>query len=175
MMPTPPQLPRCTFVVRWAPSLALIFFLAGCGSPSDLPPVAVGAPAPTFELRDLEGTEVASADFSGSPTVINFWATWCAPCRKEKPELAALARAGEVAVVGVALDEKGAETVRPFVDKYQPPYAILLGDKATFQRFGGFSVPYSLLLDSDQKILKIYRGPVTKTRIERDLATARKG
>lgn len=164
--PSPPAGPGS----RAAGALLLMLLLVSCGPPAAPTAVAVGAPAPSFELEDLEGTRVESATWKGRPTLINFWATWCQPCRKEKPELVALAEGGRIAVVGIALDEGGAETVAPFVEQHRPPYDILLGDKETFRRFGGYTIPYSLLVDRDGTVVEIYRAPVTRKRVEGDLA-----
>ena len=151
---------------------ALLVAIAACGAPQDEVSVAIGSPAPSFELEDLDGSAVASSTYSGRPALLNFWATWCQPCLKEEPELEALATSGQMAVVAIALDEKGAKTVAPHVEKHRPSFDILLGDQATFERFGGYTIPYSLLLDRQGKVLRIYRGPITRLEVEEDLRGA---
>jgi thiol-disulfide isomerase/thioredoxin len=99
----------------------------------------------------------------------NFWATWCQPCLKEIPELKKLAAESKVQIVGIALDKSGLKAVGPFVERHGINYAILLGDQETFQRFDGFGIPHTLVLDSSYKVFKVYRGAVTREALEKDL------
>ncbi len=151
--------------------LPLLAFLA-CGGTTVPAEVVLGSEAPDFELTALDGTTVDSLSLAGRPVVINFWATWCMPCRKEIPELRQLAAESEVQVVGIALDEGGAESVRPFVEEHGIDYLVLLGNQKVFKRFNGYTIPYTLLLGADREILGIYRGPTTREAIERDLSSA---
>ena len=144
--------------------------LAGCGAPAPTH-LEVGAVLPEFALPSLDGTKASSADLIATDglTLINFWATWCGPCRSELPELVALDASPTLAVVGIALDDKGAETVAPFVAEHGLPYPILLGHQKIFQRLGGIAIPYTLIVDPSGRVLKIYRGPVSRARLARDL------
>ena len=147
----------------------------GCGGAEEPAGVAVGSPAPTFKLKSLDGRTVESGSLKGRPVVLNFWATWCAPCQEEIPELKALAAGGAAEVVGVALDEGGPDAVSPFVGRHGINYTVLLGDQETFMRFDGGVIPYTLLLDSSQRVVKIYRGATTRATLERDLKAAGQG
>jgi len=150
----------------------LTFSLCGCGtSEPDPVNVVVGSQAPNFVLTSLDGATVKSGTFKGSPLVLNFWATWCQPCMTEIPELKELAAGSKAKVIGIALDQEGAKTIKPFVATNQINYMVLVGDEEVFQRFNGVGIPYTLLLDSSQRILKIYRGPTTRKAIEDDLKT----
>ncbi len=155
-----------------APLVLLLVAVGACGGGAQSAEVAVGSEAPEFELTALDGTTVDSRSLAGRPVVLNFWATWCMPCRKEIPELRSLAAESELQVVGIALDEEGEESVAPFVERYGIDYLVLLGDQTTFQRFNGYTIPYTLLLGADRKVLGIYRGPTTREAIERDLSAA---
>lgn len=137
--------------------------------------LAIGAPAPAFSLPALDGSTVESSKLTGKPLVLNFWATWCQPCLKEIPELKALAGSGQVNVVGVALDEEGRSTVAPFVERHQIAYTILLGNQSVLQRFAGFGIPHTVVLDSAWRVLNVYRGPTTRAAIESDIADAAGG
>ena len=101
--------------------------------------------------------------------VLNFWATWCANCKKELPMLQELAQHPQVKVIGIALDEGGRNAVQPFVEKNGINYTILLGNQQIFTRFNGLAIPYTLILDRNQQIVNIYRGPVGKEAIKADL------
>ncbi|MEM7583182.1 MAG: TlpA disulfide reductase family protein [Acidobacteriota bacterium] len=129
----------------------------------------MGGEIPAFTLPSLAGAEVASSSFDGRPVVINFWATWCQPCLKEIPELIELAADDRLEVVGIALDTEGESVVRPFVERQGMDYTILLGHQDIFQRMGGLTIPYTLVLDGSQQVVNIYRGPATRADIESDL------
>ena len=133
-------------------------------------PVGVGSPAPAFTLPRLEGGELASATLIGRPVILNFWATWCQPCRKEFPVLNALDRDSRVEVVTIALDEDGQRIVAPFVRREGLEYTVLLGNQEVFERFNGFTIPYTLVLDPAQTVVGTYRGPASAEDLRRDLA-----
>jgi thiol-disulfide isomerase/thioredoxin len=83
---------------------------------------------PHFAYRDLDGRERSSAEFADRVVVINFWATWCPPCRKETPEFVALQKdfGDKVQFIGIAIDDE--EPVREFAETYAMNYPVLLGD-----------------------------------------------
>lgn len=142
----------------------------GCdGGGQESGSIALGNRAPEFSLKSLEGTTVTSSSLEGEVVVLNFWATWCGPCLSEIPELKEVAASSKARVVGIALDEQGLKAVKPFVDRYGLNYTVLLGDQALFQRFHGFGIPYTLVLDRSQRVVRIYRGPTTKKLLEQDL------
>jgi cytochrome c biogenesis protein CcmG/thiol:disulfide interchange protein DsbE len=151
-----------------------------CGSASDeAGSVEIGQRAPGFALKSLDGSTVASHSLTGHIVVLNFWATWCAPCVKELPDLQQVAANPGVKVVGIALDEDGAKTVKPFVEQHglqqAANYTVLLGDQQLFDRFNGMGIPYTLLLDREQRVVKVYRGPTTKEVLEEDMKEITQG
>ena len=155
--------------------IVVCFFVAGlsmsCGGPGSSGPgsVVIGSRAPNFSLKSLDGTTVTSSSLEGSAVVLNFWATWCGPCMKEIPDLKQVAARAGVKVVGIALDEDGLKAVKQFVERQGINYTVLLGDQDLFQRFNGYGIPYTLVLDRSQRVVKIYRGPATKEGLEEDL------
>ena len=74
-------------------------------------------------------------------------------------------------MVGIALDENGLETVKPFVDAHKINYTVAVGTQDLFQQFNGVGIPYTLVLDPSQRIVKIYRGPTNRESLEADLKT----
>ena len=80
-----------------------------------------------------------------------------------------LAESSGAKVVGIALDQGGLETVKPFVEKNGINYIVLLGNEDVFNRFKGFAIPYTIVLDRNQRIVNIYRGPTTRESIEQDM------
>ena len=93
---------------------------------------------PTWTLEDLAGGSVSLAELRGRPVVIDFWATWCAPCEFQIPVLNQLdERYGDrVEVVGIAVDADGREAVAPFAAEHRIAYRVLLGDEDLAQRYG---------------------------------------
>ncbi|MDI1313575.1 TlpA disulfide reductase family protein, partial [Prosthecobacter sp.] len=105
--------------------------------------------APEWALPGLDGKTVKLSDFRGKVVVLNFWATWCPPCRREIPDLVALhekyAEQGLV-VIGVSLDEGGATSVKSFVTKAGVKYPVVMGDQETAQAYGGItSIPTTFI------------------------------
>ena len=119
--------------------------------------------APNFILQDIYGRQHALSDYKGKVVVVNFWATWCPPCRTEVPELDALhERYGPAGlqVIGVSTDHAGAEEqVRAFVDEENVPYTILRDpeNRAT-ALFGLSGLPATFLFDSDGLLVWSSRG-----------------
>ncbi|MCB0116628.1 MAG: TlpA family protein disulfide reductase [Caldilineaceae bacterium] len=124
------------------------------------PQPAVNHPAPDLTLPTLEGGTFHLADEMGKPVVLNFWATWCAPCRAEMPMLQSTwERYGDnVTIVGVDLDEDPA-VVQAFVDELELTFPILLDDGAVIaERFNVSGLPTTLFIDGEGIIRQIYPG-----------------
>ena len=155
--------------------LGLSALACGAGEPDE--PVAVGSRAPEFALKAMDGKTVESSSLKGEVVVLNFWATYCQPCRNEIPELNQFAAAGRAKVVGITLDEGGPATVRQYEaeTKLKLNYTVLFGNEEVFQRFNGVGIPYTLVLDRSQHIVSIYRGPVDKATLEKDLQKIEQG
>jgi len=151
----------------------LVVCLIGCGDVSDQSQVAIGNYAPAFTLEARDGTTVKSSSLKGEIVILNFWATYCQPCRSEIPELNQVAESAKAKVVGIALDQGGPEVIKAFERdaKLKLNYTVLLGDEEIFQRFDGIGIPYTLVLDRSQRIVKIYRGMVNRELLEKDLLT----
>jgi peroxiredoxin len=138
-------------------------------------PGAVGTRAPEFTLRDLLGKEVSLADHRGRPVVVDFWATWCAPCAQQIPVLNAFQadHYGEVTVLGIALDARGIEVVAPFATEHDIQYQVLLGDESLAQDYGAFGFPSLYVIAPDGTIAANHVGVITQEELEEALrATA---
>ncbi len=137
------------------------------------PAPAVGHPAPDFTLTTAGGEPFNLADLRGIPVVLNFWATWCPPCRAELPELEAASNrfAGQVAIVGVNQAEAPA-AVQAFATQLGLTFAIPLDqDAAVSQRYFVRSLPTTFFIDRDGVIQQLQVGPVTEATLTQLLKT----
>jgi peroxiredoxin len=146
-------------------AVALSLF-AGCGKSGHTGGAArtgaVGTEAPEFALPDLDGKVVKSSDLRGKVVILDFWATWCPPCRQEVPHFVALQskyRDQGLAIVGLSLDKGGAGDVKPFVEEYNVNYMMLIANDQTARDYGGITgIPTTFVLDKDGKIVKRFMG-----------------
>lgn len=137
---------------------------AGSNSPDSANSTANAAPG--FTLESLSGERVALQDLQGTPVVLNFWATWCPPCRAEFPELVALQQefGDTVRVVGINLtqSERSIGDVREFTARYEPGFMHLLDTEGQVQALYGVSaVPTTYILDAEGAIVQRRVGAVS--------------
>jgi len=122
-----------------------------------------------FTLQRLKGEELSLSEFRGKWLVLNYWATWCTPCRKEIPELSALHEArDDIVVLGLAFEDTEMETFDAFLEEFNPAYPLLLVDVyAPPEPFGApKALPTTIILNPDGYAVKTFLGPVTRENIE---------
>ena len=151
--------------VRNLPNFGLAVLFAGAlfalAIPSLRPlfrPSATGAlgssRAPVWELKDPEGKLVKSSDFDGKVVILDFWATWCPPCKAEIPGFIELQKkygAKGLVVVGVSLDEQGPSVVKQFMTRFAMNYPVVMGNLKIMQDFGGTGITDYLYHRSERK------------------------
>lgn len=132
---------------------------------------AASAPAPDFALPDLSGGTVALADLRGRPVVIDFWATWCAPCERQVPVLNAFhAKHGDrIPVLGISVDVDAA-AVAPFVSEHAVRYRVLLGDEGLARAYGALGFPTLFVVRPDGRIHSAHVGLVSPEALEEAVA-----
>jgi thiol-disulfide isomerase/thioredoxin len=147
---------------------ATLALLAGLAAPA----------ARAFEVTDTDGKRHRLADYRGKWVVVNFWATWCTPCIKEIPEIAAFhgAHSPERAVVlGVALDSEDEAKTRQYAKKFGHTYPLVLEDDDTEKVFGKVKgLPTTMLYDPSGKRAWVRTGTVTRKSLEDAIANAGK-
>lgn len=136
--------------------------------------VGVGAIAPNFTLVDLEGTAHTLAELRGQPVIINFWATWCAPCRIEMPVLEkAFADYADqdLAILAVNREDEADAVEEFFYDDMGLTFTPLLdSDADVANAYGVFNMPTTYFVDSEGVVTAVHRGAVAESQIEEYLA-----
>ncbi|MBI2834149.1 MAG: TlpA family protein disulfide reductase [Acidobacteria bacterium] len=128
---------------------------------------------PEFEARDLDGRPIAPAALKGKALIINFWATWCGPCRIEIPDLIALQQkyGARLQVIGISTDDPDAvETVRRFAREQRINYPIVMGAGDLEQTFGGiYGIPTSFIVDPRGRMVQRHVGLRSRALFEQEI------
>jgi cytochrome c biogenesis protein CcmG/thiol:disulfide interchange protein DsbE len=154
-----------SFIVTAVVSLCLAAPLS-----ADLTPPAARKAAPNFTLRDTNGAPVQLSKLKGKVVLLDFWATWCAPCKLEIPwfmEFQQTYATKGLASVGAAMDDEGWEKVKPYLNEHPINYPIVVGDAAFAKRYGVTALPVTLLIDRKGKIAARHNGLVDRAALER--------
>jgi thiol-disulfide isomerase/thioredoxin len=146
------------------------------------PDKSIATAAPDVHFKDVDDKEVALSDYQGKVVLVNFWATWCDPCRVEIPWLIEMQQKygpRGFTVVGIAMDEEGKSVVAPFVAKEQfdvggkkqtMSYPIVIGNDAIAEKFGGLlGYPTSFLISRDGKQVKRITGLIGYEDVSHDI------
>jgi len=136
--------------------------------------------APTASMKDLDGKDVTLQQYKGQVVLVNFWATWCAPCKVEIPWMIEFQKKYSprgFTILGVSMDEDGKKAIQPFLDKERfdvngqkeaMDYPILLGSDAVADKFGGIlGLPTSMLFSRDGKKVRTIVGLVNHDDISK--------
>jgi thiol-disulfide isomerase/thioredoxin len=139
------------------------------GEPEDAE--AIGMPARLdFVLKDMNGADVDMQSFKGKIILLNFWATWCGPCKAEIPSLVELQTqyADDLVVLGLSIDDP-AEKLRPYAAEYKMNYPVLVGGREDVQEAYGplFGVPVTVIIDREGKIAVKHSAIASKEQLER--------
>lgn len=132
-----------------------------------------GQTAPDFLLTTLEGEEARLSEFRGQPVIINFWATWCPPCRAEMPDLQKLYEAEDVEILAVNLteSEQSEEGVQDFIDELGLTFPVPMDQNSIVsEMYEVQAYPTSYIVDSDGKIQFTARGAINYDIMQRELS-----
>lgn len=146
------------------------------GSNKSLPPSFSTSPisepveAPSFKLENIYGNNINLADYKGKVLIIDFWATWCPPCRRGIPDLIELKRkfgSRGFDVIGISVDQDTKQDVIPFVQNNNINYPVVYADGSVTEKYGGIeSIPTSFVIDKKGKIVASFQGLTEKSVYE---------
>jgi len=129
------------------------------------------APAPVVAMRDLDGHPISPADFRGKVLLVNFWATWCPPCRAEIPDLVALQAkyAGRLQIIGISQDEGSVEIVRQYAAERRINYPIVMMTPELEKAFPGIAaLPTSFVIDREGRVVQRHVGMLNANVTEQE-------
>jgi len=125
--------------------------------------------APDFTLETMNGERFTLSDHEGKVVVLNVWATWCPPCRKEIPDFIEIQEEmrEEVLFVGISVDKEGWEVVRPFAEEYDINYPLVVDDGTINRKYGPFrGIPTTFIINKKGKVEFVAPGMVSKSDIK---------
>ncbi|MBI5044108.1 MAG: TlpA family protein disulfide reductase [Nitrospirae bacterium] len=123
----------------------------------------VSRPAPDFALKDTSGKKISLSSYKGRVIMINFWATWCPPCRQEMPSMEALFKEYNkrgFEVLAISSDSQGEKIVKPFMEFYELTFSALMdADGEVHSLYGVTSIPTTYIVDKNGNIVQKIMGP----------------
>ena len=176
--------------LRVLTAVGLVAALAGCSSEksetksevdvadyptqnADLKPVAERQPAPEFAMKDADGNTVTVAGYKGKVVLLNFWATWCIPCRREMPwfeEFETKYKDRGFSVLGASMDSNGWEVVKPYITEHKLGYRIIVADTQMAQLYAvEDALPTTFMIDRQGRIAAMHSGLVSKSTFAKQI------
>ena len=129
--------------------------------------------AANFSLKSADGTSFELNKYKGKVVVVNFWATWCGPCRKEIPDFIEAYKKYKskgLEIIGISLDQDGWTRVTPYVKQSNINYPVVLGDEQVVQNYGGFNaIPTTFIVDKNGIIVDQHTGTMSLKQLEAKL------
>jgi len=122
---------------------------------------SIGDIAPDFTLKDMNGNALTLTDYKGKTVMIEFWATWCPPCKELIPTLEVLYkkyRGKGFIILALVSEDEGKETIKSFIKEYEITYPVLLANKETIKRYGISSIPVSFIINKEGRIVNRHLG-----------------
>ena len=155
---------------------ALIFFTTVSEKKAPVDSAGNGVAAPLFSLNTLSGEKIHLADLKGKVVILDFWATWCPPCKEGIPHLNQIYREYRkdgLVVIGISLDRNGPEEVRRFLDQKGVEYLNVMGSEEVFQAYSGLpglgkikGIPTAFILDREGRVQRKFVGLTPRQTLE---------
>ena len=166
---------RPIFLIAAAVALAAYAVIPSRGDPAESlrsSSTVIGMRAPEFSLSDLSGSKLDLASYGGKVVLLDFWATWCAPCLAETPHLVDLQKRYSdhgLRIIGISLDDD-AKPVRRLYEQFRIDYPVAIGDVGLAERYGGIlGLPVSFLIGCDGRMYAKHSGEIAVSLIENEL------
>jgi cytochrome c biogenesis protein CcmG/thiol:disulfide interchange protein DsbE len=169
---------RAVNIAKWAvliavvPVVLAVLMPRASNPPGNVKPVATRKTMPDFALRDLSGGAWKLSAHRGDVVLVNFWATWCEPCRNETPGLIRIAHRYApkgLSVAGISMDEGGAAPVRKFLKDFGVNYPVMMPDPNFLLANEIENLPTTFLIDRQGRIAKTYIGGVSESVFRADI------
>ncbi len=129
--------------------------------------------APDFALKDANGKVVKLSDYRGKVVLLNFWATWCGPCKIEIPwfmDFEQTYKDKNFAVLGISLDEDGWDAVKPYIEQRKINYRVVIGTDKVATLYGDVdSLPTTFMIDREGRVAAVHVGLVSKSDYQHDI------
>jgi peroxiredoxin len=129
--------------------------------------------APDFSLKDANGKTVTLSEYKGKVVLLNFWATWCGPCKIEIPwfmDFEQQYKNRGFAVLGVSMDQDGWDVVKPYVEEKKINYRVALGNDSVGDLYGGIeSLPTTFIIDREGRVAATHLGLVSKSDYQNEI------
>lgn len=160
----------------WLKRVFLILFVTTATVLPVIPSRAdqTGKAAPDWQLSDVNGKALKLADFKGKVVVLDFWATWCPPCRAEIPGLVAIQKKYAdqgLSVIGISLDEQGPTVVKPFIERFAINYPVVMGNQKVLTDYGGISaIPTTFVIDREGNVVAAHQGYTDQATFESEIS-----
>ena len=155
----------------WSKFLAIVVGIILSGACTHSSAIEVGQSAPDFSLTNIDAQKTSLSDFKGKAIILNFFASWCPPCRAEIPDFVELQKAYAdkgFTFVGVSLVD--AKESKDFASKMNINYPVLVDDGKVSVLYGPVrSIPTTFVIDKDMKVVKVYIGARSKEDFEKDI------
>lgn len=155
-------------LLNWVLPVILLISVLGGIQALQKPKVELdaGGLAPQFELSDTQGDAVSLADFRGRSVIVNFWGTWCGPCKAELPGLNSFARSHpDVVVLGLAVDSGGERELAQAKTQLGIVFPVLISTNQVKRQYGVSKVPTTFFVDADGALRKSHVGVISPTKL----------
>jgi len=161
--------------VHAVPAIRSISFAVFVAVASAVRAQTVGSTAPDFTMKTLAGDTAVLSKYRGRPVMLNFWASWCAPCRSEMHDIATAYQSHTsegLAVLAINMtDQERMKDVRRFASELHIPFSILLDEKGTLRdRYGLLGIPTSVFIDTLGVVRMVHRGPIPTDALQHGLS-----
>lgn len=155
----------------WVSLFAVVVMAVLLGAPSQSSALEIGQTAPDFSLTNTDGQKVSLADFKGKALILNFFASWCPPCKREIPDFIELQKTyGDKGFTFVGVSLVDARESKDFVAKMGINYPVLVDDGKVSALYGPVrSIPTTFMIDKDMKVVKMYIGARSRGDFEKDI------